>query len=143
MERPLIAIVGDANKTKNPELARKAAGEIGSELAKRGCRLMVYSSSSDFVEWEVVQGFLRTKIKKEPRSIEVRYPRELHGMFPGESPMIRSLSEPNREGFAVPIGLIAGLTLDRVFPKLIKYELPLQSALSNDKKTSKPKDLAR
>jgi hypothetical protein len=86
MERPLIAIIGDADKTKDPELARKAAGEIGAELAKRGCRLMVYSTSSKFVEWEVVQGFLRTKIKKEARSIEVRYPPELDARFPGEKP---------------------------------------------------------
>jgi hypothetical protein len=84
MERPLIAVVGDAKKTTNPDIARKAAVEIGSELAKRACRVLVYSTSSEYVEWEVVQGFLRTKVKKEPRSIEVRYPPELDGRFPGE-----------------------------------------------------------
>ncbi len=32
MERPLIAIVGDANKTTNPELARRAAAEIARRV---------------------------------------------------------------------------------------------------------------
>jgi hypothetical protein len=86
MERPLIAIVGDARRTKNLELAKQAATELGAELAKRNCRLLVYSTSPDFIEWEVVVGFLRSKAKKEPRSIEVRYPPELDGRFPGEKP---------------------------------------------------------
>jgi hypothetical protein len=86
MERPLIAVVGDAHRTKNPELAKRAAEDLGAELAKRGCRILVYSSSPDFVEWEIVQGFLRAKVKKEPRSVEVRYPPELDGRFPGEKP---------------------------------------------------------
>jgi len=29
-------------------------------------------------------------------------------------------------GFAAPIGLLAGLALDRVFPQLIKYEVPVE-----------------
>jgi hypothetical protein len=86
MERPLIAVVGDAKKTKNPEIARRAAEDLGAELAKRGCRILVYSSSPEFVEWELVSGFLRAKVKKEPRSIEVRYPPDLDARFPGEKP---------------------------------------------------------
>jgi hypothetical protein len=86
MERPLIAVVGDAKKAKNPEIARRAAEDLGAELAKRGCRILVYSSSPQFVEWELVSGFLRAKVKKEPRSIEVRYPPDLDGRFPGEKP---------------------------------------------------------
>ncbi len=55
-------------------------------MAKRACRVLVFSTSPDCVEWEAVQGFLQTKVKKEPRSIEVRYPPELDGRFPGEKP---------------------------------------------------------
>jgi hypothetical protein len=86
MERPLVAVVGDADKSKSPQLAKRAAEDLGAELAKRGCRILVFSSSPAFVEWEVVQGYLGTKAKKEPRSIEVRYPPELDGRFPGEKP---------------------------------------------------------
>jgi hypothetical protein len=84
MDRPLIAIIGDARKTKNPELARRAAEELGAELANRGCRILVFSSAPEFVEWEVVKGYLASKAKKEPRSIEVRYPPELDGRFADE-----------------------------------------------------------
>ena len=64
MERPLIAVVGDAKKTKNPEIARRAAEDLGAELAKRGCRILVYSSSPEFVEWELarLRGFAAQKI---------------------------------------------------------------------------------
>jgi len=88
MERPLIAVVGDAHRTKNPELAKRAAEDLGAEVAKRNCRVLVYSSRPNFVEWEVVQGFLRAKVKKEPRSIEVRYPLSWMEGFRGRNPMI-------------------------------------------------------
>ncbi len=84
MERPLIALIGNADQSENPDLARKAAEDLGAELARRACRLLVFSSSSAFVEWEAVQGYLKSKAKKAPKSIEVRYPPELDGKFPGE-----------------------------------------------------------
>jgi hypothetical protein len=86
MERPLIAVVGDAAKSKNPELAKRAAEDLGAEMAKKGCRILVFSSSPEFVEFEVVRGYIGSPLKKEPRSIEVRYPPELDGRFPGERP---------------------------------------------------------
>jgi hypothetical protein len=85
MRVPLIAIVGDANKTKNPSLARQAAEEIGGELAQRGCRILVYSSSPDFIEMGG-SGLPEIKGPAELRSVEVRYPPELDGRFPGEEP---------------------------------------------------------
>jgi hypothetical protein len=84
LERPLIAVIGDAGKAKQPELAKKAAEDLGSELAKRGFRMLVYSNKADFIEWHAVQGYLRSNTKKESRSIEVRYPPNLDGRFPGE-----------------------------------------------------------
>jgi len=86
MERPLIAVVGDVKKCKNPSLAKRAAEELGDMLAKRKCRILVYSSSRDYVEWEIVSGYLRSKARKEDGSIEVRYPAELDGRFEGEKP---------------------------------------------------------
>ena len=84
MTRPLIAVVGDASKCANPEHGRRAAREIGLELARRDCRILVFSSSQDYIEWEAVQGYLSSEPKIAERSIEVRYPPELHGRFPGE-----------------------------------------------------------
>ena len=42
MARPRIAIVGDANKSRSPELAKKAAEALGTELARRGCHILVF-----------------------------------------------------------------------------------------------------
>jgi hypothetical protein len=63
MAGPLVAIVGDTNPTrtfnpplKDPAMARKAAEELGAELARRGARLLVYGGP--FVEADVVRGFV-------------------------------------------------------------------------------------
>ena len=85
MERPLVAIIGDASKTTKPDVARRAGRELGAELAKRNCRILVFSSSQDFIEWEAVQGYVASA-KKLPGSIEVRYPPNLHSLFPDEMP---------------------------------------------------------
>ncbi len=86
MASPRIAIVGDANKSRSPELAKKAAEALGTELARRGCRILVFSSDPSFVEYDVVRGYLASKTKKEPGAIEVRYPPNLGELFPGEKP---------------------------------------------------------
>lgn len=85
MAGPRIAIVGDANKSRSSDESKKAAEDLGAELAKRGCRILVFSSDPAFVEWEVVRGY-RTGSRKEPGAIEVRYPADLAGLFPGEKP---------------------------------------------------------
>jgi hypothetical protein len=63
MPGPLIAVVGDTNpaRTFSPALkdgtiAKKAAEELGAELARRGARLLVYGGP--FVEADVVRGFV-------------------------------------------------------------------------------------
>src|SRR5215472_9601093 len=86
MERPLIAIIGDASRTSDPGIARRAGRELGIELARRDCRILVFSSSDRCIEWEAVQGFRSTTKKLSPASIEVRYPPDLHSLFPGENP---------------------------------------------------------
>lgn len=85
MERPLVAILGDSSKTNNPDLAKRASRELGSELAKRNYRIIVFSAMKGFIEWEAVQGYLESA-KGIPGSIQVRYPPNLHSLFPGEKP---------------------------------------------------------
>ena len=79
-DRPLIAFVGSVDKTReqelklvNPDTAKQAAEELGRELAKANCRLLVYSSNPDFVEFFAVRGYIQSGAAK-PNSIQVRYP---------------------------------------------------------------------
>ena len=77
---PLIAIAGsvadkrkDELKLGDPATARKAASEIGRELATAGCRILVYSTEPEFIESDVLSGYVGSN-KATPRSIQVRYP---------------------------------------------------------------------
>jgi hypothetical protein len=80
MAGPLIAIVGDATPTRtfDPRMkdtvrAKKAAEDLGSELAKRGARLLVYGGP--FIEADVVRGFVAGK-PAEDRSIIMCYSKD-------------------------------------------------------------------
>lgn len=89
---PLIAIFGcasderkDALGLNDPVQARKAAQEVGRELAKAGCRVLVYSSSPDFIEFDVVRGFVASKAGTRG-SVQVRYPlKDLQPAFPDQA----------------------------------------------------------
>jgi hypothetical protein len=79
MASPLIAIVGDVNPARqfDPPMkdsakgkARKAAEELGAELARRGARLLVYGGP--FLEADVVRGYVAGK-PAEDRSILMWY----------------------------------------------------------------------
>jgi hypothetical protein len=77
---PLIAIAGsvtdrrkDELKLVDPEKARKAAEETGRALAKAGCRILIYSTDPDYVEFDVLRGYVGSK-SGTPYSIQVRYP---------------------------------------------------------------------
>ena len=66
MAGPLIAIVGDANPNrvfdppmKNAAKAKKAAFELGTELAKHHARLLVYGGP--YLGADVVEGFVAGK----------------------------------------------------------------------------------
>jgi hypothetical protein len=87
MQSPLIAIVGSADRTRQyePEVDTTAAvaiaREIGRELSKQGCRLLVYGSK--FIEAQAVKGFADAK----PRSnklIIVRRPQNQASVFSEE-----------------------------------------------------------
>src|ERR1043166_7699756 len=84
MGQPLIAIIGGIDKTRNQQAAREAAEELGGELAKRGCRILVYGSEPDFLETYVVKGYLGSGAKIATGAIEVRYPENITGLFDGE-----------------------------------------------------------
>lgn len=79
-KNPLIAIVGSVHPARTAELslqnveaAAQAAEDLGRELAKAGCRIVVYSSHPEYLEHDVVRGYLDSGEGK-PRSIQVRYP---------------------------------------------------------------------
>jgi hypothetical protein len=80
MAGPLIAIVGDTNPNRvyDPPMrdsakAKKAAEELGTELAHRGARLLVYGGP--FVETDAVRGFVAGKPSAD-RSILMWYSRD-------------------------------------------------------------------
>jgi fluoride ion exporter CrcB/FEX len=80
MAGPMIAIVGDVKSQrtydppmKDPAKARKAAQELGRELAQRGARLQVYGG--EFIETEFVTGFVAGK-PAEDRSVLMWYTKD-------------------------------------------------------------------
>jgi hypothetical protein len=100
----MIAIVGDADpkRTFTPSMkdaakAKKAAEQLGIELAQRGAKLLVYGGP--FLEADVVRGFVAGK---QPRWL---HPDELYAR--------------HAVPFAVGVGFVAGLTADAVFGKLL------------------------
>jgi hypothetical protein len=75
--RPEIAIVGsfDPNRAqelglKKLDIVHKAAEDLGRELAKQGCSIVVYSSTANTLEIDVVRGFLSNK-ETPPGSVKV------------------------------------------------------------------------
>ena len=101
MEPPLIAVVGSLDETRphdydpplvDPPTGRTACEELGAELAKHNCRIVVYSSAAGFVEGDVVRGYV-TSGKAQPGSIEIRYPSDTGVTFP-ELVTHRSLFDP-------------------------------------------------
>jgi hypothetical protein len=71
----IIAVIGGAsfrptyeNPVRDADAARVAAGELGRELANAGFDLVVYSSRPDFIERDVVAGYL-TSDRVRPGSI--------------------------------------------------------------------------
>jgi hypothetical protein len=93
MSQKPIAIIGsvDPNRTdydpalKNTNTASGAARALGKELARAKHRLLVFSSSSSFVEADIIAGYVASG-EALPKSIVVLYPRDrdpnVHGDFP-------------------------------------------------------------
>jgi hypothetical protein len=87
MTAPLIAIVGsyDPKRTdelslKNIALAQEAGAELGRELARQGCNIVVYASYPYLLEVDVVRGYVEVKKAQpepEPECIQVRFSNRL------------------------------------------------------------------
>lgn len=83
LDSNLIAIVGSANPARenypyepalrHVEQVRGACRAIGTALARAGYGIMVYTSSRDYIEADVVAGYVESGAA-EDRSIQVRYP---------------------------------------------------------------------
>lgn len=80
MARPQVAIVGSVNETRefdppvpDAAAARQACEALGGQLAIAGWDLVVYSDKPDFVEADVVRGYLSSG-KAAPCSVRVRAP---------------------------------------------------------------------
>src|SRR5262245_24634991 len=83
MAGPLIAVVGSFDPAREKELGLRngpivaqAGEDIGRELARQGCRLVVYSSLPHSAELDVVRGYLSVK-DVEAESIQVLYSQQL------------------------------------------------------------------
>ena len=66
----------------DPELAKKgreAARALGRELARKGVRIIVYSGDPDFIECDVVAGYVGAADANAERMIEVHYPADKEG----------------------------------------------------------------
>jgi len=79
-DRPLIAIVGSADESRQQELgikkvemAQQVAKDLGSSLAEANCRLLVYSTKPGFIEHFTILGFIESS-QGRPKSIQIRYP---------------------------------------------------------------------
>jgi hypothetical protein len=71
---PCITIVGSADEggaydppLSQVEACRDAAREIGRELARQGCHLVVYTGDPEYIEYHVVEGYVNTKAKGKKR----------------------------------------------------------------------------
>jgi hypothetical protein len=95
-----IAIVGSAGDgrpdeigTRDPDRAREAAAALGRELASRGLGIVVYSSDPKFIEADVVRGYVSAGAA-QPRSIQIRRPREADGADFAELESNNALFDP-------------------------------------------------
>ena len=105
MEQKLIAIVGSVDESrgnydppvKNSLEAKKTAELLGTALAKKGYRIIVYSAAPGFIECDVVRGYVRAKVVR-PKSIIVEFPGDQEGAsaFP-EFKTHKNLFEPVRD----------------------------------------------
>lgn len=100
---PTVAIVGSAEyrpaydpPVRSPEQAQKAAEELGRELARRGCRIVVFSARERYIEHQVVRGYVSTG-HAGLRSVEV------HGRF-GRDEMDFFEADEHRDVFDVRPG---------------------------------------
>jgi hypothetical protein len=94
MTGPLVAIVGNLSQTTDAVAAKRAAEELGSELARQGWRLLVYSPG--YVEADFVRGYTRSRAGKSSACVEIRYPPKATEIFEEEktcAPLFRRIPQ--------------------------------------------------
>lgn len=79
--RPSIVVVGSANPKReyNPEMKKidlvpAACEAVGRELARAGCEIVVFSGSDDYIEKDVVRGYLSALQAQDGGAIVVKAP---------------------------------------------------------------------
>src|SRR5688500_14797980 len=81
--KPLIAIVGSARPdTVGDRVAEalSACTELGKALARHQCHIAVYSSNPQFIEAQIIKGYLEGGAADE-KSITCIYPRSANENF--------------------------------------------------------------
>ncbi|SHI60478.1 hypothetical protein SAMN05421803_101709 [Nocardiopsis flavescens] len=104
--RPLIAVVGSfsAERDYRPPLTdpgglRNACEEIGGEIARRGCDLLVFSGKEKYAETAAARGFLAAS-EAGPRTVVARLARhQQYTLEPGpeSGARIRVVRDPSGE----------------------------------------------
>jgi hypothetical protein len=97
---PIVAVFGSARPEivgSKEEEARTACVELGSELAKQGWSIAVYSSDKTLIEADIVQGFISQGTGSDG-SITCYYPRGANISFPemaSHSALFRAVIDPS------------------------------------------------
>jgi hypothetical protein len=69
----IITVIGSASprrdyepQVRHPSLAKAAVEQVGRELATRGLDLAVYSGRPEFIECDVVRGYIASGCARPP-----------------------------------------------------------------------------
>ena len=106
--RPTITMIwgsirsrADELDIRNPDVARQAGAALGRALANKGLAIVVYSSDPQFIEADVVRGYVESGDAR-PGSIQIRRPREAEDGEFRRPPSTQNSSIPGRT--RVPTG---------------------------------------
>jgi hypothetical protein len=87
--QPCITVIGNANQDYDPPIldatqCRSAASDIGAELAHANCQLIVYSTDPEYIEYDVVKGYVEARCDTK-RRVTLRFSEGSAGQaFPQE-----------------------------------------------------------
>jgi hypothetical protein len=156
MHGPLVAIIGspwkrdpdgtrltDADAVKHESRVRAACEALGRELAKAGCRLIVYSAEEHSIEPDVVRGFVA--VDKTRHAIEFHHAKGMAGRFPAqdlpEAP-INDRNDPSYDwvasffgslGAAEGVLLVGGRSTVQIAGHVaMTFEIPVAAAATFD-----------
>jgi hypothetical protein len=115
MANLLIAIVGDLSPSrtfepvlKDSDAAKKAANQLGAELANQGARLLVYGGP--FLEMDVIKGYVEAKPKNDASIIMWYTVGNEPPPFPEESTNPRLFKRVNERGVDWEVAFYRSIT---------------------------------